>query len=244
MPDFNPARDRSLALTLRGEQLLWRRYERSFSHELTLTGGNYWQQDHGSGGIGSLRYQQTWRDDPLSSLNRRSPWKASSTMARPSAACSCSSTSTIGSDDAPHLAGLGSRGADVVRQSDRCACDRTRQAIVSVAFHDVVDDPAGLDGDAVTTARLVAFFDYLRGAGWTAITLDDVDAARRGERALPDKAILLTFDDGFASLYTRAYRCCWPIGCRSSPRWRSPGWRRHRAARRRMATAACRARRS
>ncbi len=76
---------------------------------------------------------------------------------------------------------------------------------VSVAFHDVVDDPAGLDGDAVTTARLVAFFDYLRGAGWTAITLDDVDAARRGERALPDKAILLTFDDGFASLYTRVY---------------------------------------
>ena len=69
VPYFNPARDRSLALTLRGEQLLWRRYERSFSHELTLTGGSYWQQDHGSGGIGSLRYQQTWRDDPLSSLN-------------------------------------------------------------------------------------------------------------------------------------------------------------------------------
>jgi len=76
---------------------------------------------------------------------------------------------------------------------------------VSVAFHDVVDDPARLDGDAVTTDRLVAFFDYLRGAGWTAISLDDVDAANRGVRPLPDKAILITFDDGYLSLYTRVF---------------------------------------
>ena len=76
---------------------------------------------------------------------------------------------------------------------------------VSIAFHDVVDDPAQLDGDAVTTDRLVAFFDYLRGAGWTAVSLDDVDAARRGERPLPDKAILITFDDGYESLYTRVF---------------------------------------
>ena len=79
------------------------------------------------------------------------------------------------------------------------------QRFVSVAFHDVVDSPALLDGDAVTTDRLVAFFDFLRGDGWTAITLDDVDAARRGTRALPPKAILITFDDGYASLYTRVF---------------------------------------
>lgn len=76
---------------------------------------------------------------------------------------------------------------------------------VSVAFHDVVDDPAQLDADAVTTDRLVAFFEYLRGDGWTAITLDDVDAARRGARPLPEKAILVTFDDGYKSLYTRVF---------------------------------------
>ena len=76
---------------------------------------------------------------------------------------------------------------------------------VSVAFHDVVDDPAQLDGDAVTTDRLVAFFDHLRGAGWTAISLDDIDAARRGVRPLPAKAILVSFDDGYQSLYTRVF---------------------------------------
>jgi peptidoglycan/xylan/chitin deacetylase (PgdA/CDA1 family) len=76
---------------------------------------------------------------------------------------------------------------------------------VSVAFHDVVDDPAQLDADAVTTDRLVAFFDHLRGAGWTAVSLDDIDAARRGVRPLPERAILITFDDGYASLYTRVF---------------------------------------
>jgi peptidoglycan/xylan/chitin deacetylase (PgdA/CDA1 family) len=76
---------------------------------------------------------------------------------------------------------------------------------VSVAFHDVVDDPAELDADAVTTDRLVAFFDHLHGSGWTAVSLDDIDAARRGIRPLPERAILITFDDGYASLYTRVF---------------------------------------
>ncbi len=79
------------------------------------------------------------------------------------------------------------------------------QRFVSVAFHDVVDDPALLDADAVTTDRLVAFFDHLRGSGWTAVSLDDIDAARRGGQPLPERAILITFDDGYASLYTRVF---------------------------------------
>jgi peptidoglycan/xylan/chitin deacetylase (PgdA/CDA1 family) len=78
-------------------------------------------------------------------------------------------------------------------------------AFAAVAFHDVVDARNDLDDDAVTTNRLVGFFDWLRGNGWSAISLDDVDRARRGEKALPAKAILLTFDDGYRSLYTRVY---------------------------------------
>jgi len=76
---------------------------------------------------------------------------------------------------------------------------------VSVAFHDVVDRQEELESDGVTSDRLVRFFDWLKGDGWTSITLDDVDAARRGERRLPDRAILLTFDDGYRSIYTRVF---------------------------------------
>ncbi|MDL9997507.1 poly-beta-1,6-N-acetyl-D-glucosamine N-deacetylase PgaB [Variovorax sp. J22P240] len=75
----------------------------------------------------------------------------------------------------------------------------------SVALHDVVDSKGELDDDAVTTDRLVSFFDWLVGNGWTAVSLDDIARAGRGEDALPAKAVLITFDDGYRSLYTRVY---------------------------------------
>src|SRR6185436_9363 len=79
------------------------------------------------------------------------------------------------------------------------------QRFVSISFHDVVDDADELDSDAVTTKSVAQFFDWLKASGWTAVSLDDLAAAHRGTRPLPDKAILLTFDDGYKSLYTRVF---------------------------------------
>ena len=81
----------------------------------------------------------------------------------------------------------------------------TGRRFVSVAFHDVVDTGEQLTTDAVTADKLVRFFDWLKGTGWTVVSLDDVLAAEQGRRPLPDKAILLTFDDGYRSLYTRVF---------------------------------------
>ena len=81
----------------------------------------------------------------------------------------------------------------------------TGRRFVSVAFHDVVDTREELTSDAVTADKLVRFFDWLKGTGWTVVSLDDVLAAKQGRRPLPDKAILLTFDDGYRSLYTRVF---------------------------------------
>ncbi len=81
----------------------------------------------------------------------------------------------------------------------------TGQRFVSIAFHDVDDRVDQLDTDAVTSKGLAQFFDWLKGAGWTAISLDDVAAAASGRRPLPDKAILISFDDGYKSLYTRVF---------------------------------------
>lgn len=75
----------------------------------------------------------------------------------------------------------------------------------AVALHDVVDLAQDLDADAITSDRLVAFFDWLKGNGWQPISLDDIAKAQAGTRPLPDKPILLSFDDGYASLYTRVY---------------------------------------
>jgi peptidoglycan/xylan/chitin deacetylase (PgdA/CDA1 family) len=74
-----------------------------------------------------------------------------------------------------------------------------------VAYHDVVDFPGDLDDDAVTVDRLIGFFEWLRANHWTTISLDDVEAARSGKKELPDNSILISFDDGYHSFYTRVY---------------------------------------
>jgi peptidoglycan/xylan/chitin deacetylase (PgdA/CDA1 family) len=47
--------------------------------------------------------------------------------------------------------------------------------------------------------------DYLKRAGYTTLTLDDLTEARRDRRRLPEKPVLITFDDGFASNYELAF---------------------------------------
>lgn len=79
------------------------------------------------------------------------------------------------------------------------------QEFMALSLHDVVDDARQLDGEAVTTQRLVNLFDWLAGNGYSAVSLDDLERAGRGERPLPPRAILLSVDDGYASLYTRVY---------------------------------------
>ncbi len=93
----------------------------------------------------------------------------------------------------------------VVSATAEARAESRGQRFVSIAFHDVVDEPADLGTESVTTRTFVQFLDWLKGTGWEAISLDDVSAAARGIRKLPDKAVLLTFDDGYRSLYTRVF---------------------------------------
>ncbi|WP_251979109.1 poly-beta-1,6-N-acetyl-D-glucosamine N-deacetylase PgaB [Salinicola avicenniae] len=79
---------------------------------------------------------------------------------------------------------------------------------VTLGFHDVRDDtqPA-VDRDpyVVSTQRLAALFDWLAANDWHPISLDDVKAARDGGASLPHNAVLLSFDDGLASFYSRVF---------------------------------------
>ena len=80
-----------------------------------------------------------------------------------------------------------------------------RAALHAFAYHDVRDSvPAGAAADpyAVSTDHLIAHFSWLRANGYTPVSVDDLFAAQAGGKALPDKPVLLTFDDGLASAYT------------------------------------------
>ena len=79
---------------------------------------------------------------------------------------------------------------------------------IVLAYHDVRDDVPDEgyhDADATNTDHLIAQFDWLKGNGYHVVSLDDVVRASKGGPALPDHAVLLTFDDGLESFYTRVY---------------------------------------
>jgi poly-beta-1,6-N-acetyl-D-glucosamine N-deacetylase len=74
---------------------------------------------------------------------------------------------------------------------------------IALSYHNVEDSSPDQSFVGVTTEKLVAQLSWLQGNGYSPVTVDELLAARDGGKPLPDKAVLLTFDDGYASFYTR-----------------------------------------
>ena len=74
-----------------------------------------------------------------------------------------------------------------------------------LAYHDVKDlvsDDFDRDQYAISTRNLIDHFTWLQVHEFVPVSIDDILLARAGGVSLPDKAVLLTFDDGFRSAYT------------------------------------------
>jgi biofilm PGA synthesis lipoprotein PgaB len=83
-----------------------------------------------------------------------------------------------------------------------------KPAFIVLTYHDVRDEVSAQgdrDPDAINTDHLIAHFDWLKANGYHVVSLDDVVKASKGGPALPDHAVLLTFDDGLESFYARVY---------------------------------------
>ncbi|HJP10081.1 MAG TPA: poly-beta-1,6-N-acetyl-D-glucosamine N-deacetylase PgaB [Arenicellales bacterium] len=77
------------------------------------------------------------------------------------------------------------------------------RSLVALCYHDIRDDVIGRsdqDTMAVSTRHLAEHFEWLRVNGYTPVTLDQVLESQSGG-LLPEKPVLLTFDDGYASFY-------------------------------------------
>lgn len=101
-----------------------------------------------------------------------------------------------------------------------------RASLLVLSYHDIRDDVAPKgdpDPYAVSTTNFAQHLDWLRAHGYQAVSVQAVLDARAGRAALPDKAVLLTFDDGLRSAYThvfpllRAYN--WPALVAPVTRW-------------------------
>ena len=73
-------------------------------------------------------------------------------------------------------------------------------SLTTITYHDVVADP-GEDAYAVSRSEFVAQMDYLKNNKYKVISLNFLNAVQLGKEKLPQKAVLLTFDDGLSSYY-------------------------------------------
>ena len=79
---------------------------------------------------------------------------------------------------------------------------------ITLCYHNVRDDVIGAldkDSTAVSSKNLVIQFAWLKEHNYKIVSLQDVIDSKAGLIKLPNKAILLTFDDGYIGFYTRVY---------------------------------------
>jgi biofilm PGA synthesis lipoprotein PgaB len=77
-----------------------------------------------------------------------------------------------------------------------------------IAYHDVRDVVASdFDRDpyAISTVNLIDHFSWLKANDFHPVGVEELLRAQRGEAPLPPRAVLLTFDDGLESFYTRVF---------------------------------------
>lgn len=75
-----------------------------------------------------------------------------------------------------------------------------------ISYHDVLDVPPGDSNPlstAVSTSNLDAQFAWLKKNGYRVVAVQDLLDAAEGRKSLPEKSIVLIFDDGYLSFYTK-----------------------------------------
>jgi peptidoglycan/xylan/chitin deacetylase (PgdA/CDA1 family) len=70
-------------------------------------------------------------------------------------------------------------------------------------YHEV--KPEGLGKDAISPWELESDLEYLRDAGYTAVSMQALEDFCRDKKPLPPKPVVLTFDDGYYNNYVCAY---------------------------------------
>jgi len=81
-------------------------------------------------------------------------------------------------------------------------------ALTAICYHDVkIIDQGDLDVDqyAISPEHLLAQFEYIKANNFTPVSIDDLINAQKDDKTLPEKAVLLTFDDGYISFYSEVY---------------------------------------
>ncbi len=114
------------------------------------------------------------------------------------------------------VSGCGSPGAAQL-------VNKTAAQVPILMYHHIAvpPDPRDIRASrlAVPPVQLEEQLAYFQRAGYTTISLDDLAAALRDRAALPDKPVILTFDDGYVDFYTNAYPLLERYNAKATTSW-------------------------
>lgn len=87
-----------------------------------------------------------------------------------------------------------------------CSRDQNPNEFTILSYHEIADKSQTLDSTyAVTPVHFEEQMHWLAENGYHFIGVDDILKYRKSGKSLPEKAVLITFDDGYRSVYTNAF---------------------------------------
>lgn len=86
-----------------------------------------------------------------------------------------------------------------------CAAQAAGGKVPVLMYHDLTTDPAATNSMTITADRFRWDMEFLQQFGYTALLPADLIDIQNGAMELPDKPVMVTFDDGYRSNYDYAY---------------------------------------
>lgn len=87
-----------------------------------------------------------------------------------------------------------------------CSRDKNVNEFTVLSYHEISDKSETLDSTyAVTPSHFEEQVHWLIDNGYHFISVDDIQRYRKYKKPLPAKAVLMTFDDGYQSVYANAF---------------------------------------
>ncbi len=99
--------------------------------------------------------------------------------------------------------GLGFFG--LVRKEKGISSEAVGVEVPIIMYHSIYGTARYDERYVITPEELERDFEYLKGVGYTAVMMSDLIAYTEMGASLPDKPIVLSFDDGFYNNYTYLY---------------------------------------
>jgi biofilm PGA synthesis lipoprotein PgaB len=76
---------------------------------------------------------------------------------------------------------------------------------IALNYHDIVSAKGPFNSTDVSIDHLEQHLGWLKKNGYKIVSVQNIFDAAAGKYVLPEKAVLLTFDDGYLSFYTRVF---------------------------------------